>query len=471
MRKLYLNHYWSLFFDFIDTFEDLKYKDIPLPLLCNFYKYIDEDLKQEMLKPDFKKYLKTKQLSEDQIQSNFEKLLNPIKKPLQTKPVPGKVLLNFDYLRFSPKNYSECFNPQQTIIFARWKKKEYLGIPVHNIKDYTIDVSELTQNFIEKANTIFLVNNDHLLFRNQYFRKKLVDDIPRMIESLVAVNRYLDEVPISCIIVGTTEDWVSRILTVIAVSKGIPSICMQHGIIGGEEAFMPVFATKMAVYGQYEKDWYLQKGVSPDRIAIIGHPCFDEIFTEKHMSKVAFQEKYGLNAKKKWILLATQPFHDLFWIQLIDGLAKDSRVEVAIKPHPWEISYSLIRNYKYFSEKYQSVKLISKLGVNLYDILPNVDVVVVNSSTVGLEAMLFDKPALILSKTHYKYYDKMGNFVQSDPEKLVKLITQLVQDGKLQKVAKERREEFLTYAYPEKLSGKRLLELIYKLTADTTGST
>ena len=41
---------------------------------------------------------------------------------------------------------------------------------------------------------------------------------------------------ISGVIVGTTEDIASRALTFLSKSEGIPSYCLQHGAIMGEEA-------------------------------------------------------------------------------------------------------------------------------------------------------------------------------------------------------------------------------------------
>ncbi|MEW6622412.1 MAG: CDP-glycerol glycerophosphotransferase family protein [Bacillota bacterium] len=465
MKRIYLHHYWLLYLDFINTFQDLTFKEIPLPLLFNFYQYIDEGLKKEMLKPGFKDYLNTQELTEEQIQPHFETVLNPLKKPLKAKPVNGKVLLNFDYLRFSPDNYSDYFIPKQTVIFARFKKREHMGIPVHCIKDYKINVTGLTQDVLEKANTIFSLCNAHPLFENQNFRNKFINDIPAIIETTAAVYRYLDEIPISCIIVGTTEEIICRSLTIIASLKGIPSICLQHGILMGEEAFLPVFSTKMAVYGGYEKEWYLSKGVAADRVVVTGHPRFDDIFNQPHMSKADFQKKYGLNAQKKWILIAADPHNVPVWNRLVQLLARESSIEIIIKPHPWEIKTNKNWYYEKLSARYDSVKLILSREVNLYDILPNVDAVIVSLSTVALEAMLFEKPLIIYKQENYKdrdydYYDKMDKFVQYDPIKIVGVIMQLLIDKNFQREAENKQKEFLAYAYPVKKSGKRLLELM-----------
>lgn len=464
-KDIYLENYWSLFLDFIDAFADLTYNNITLPILANFYQYLDNTLKQEMTRSDFKNYLSRKSLENGQIQAQFERWLSPLKQPSITEPSQGKVLLNFDYLRFSQSSYS-YFSPKKTVIFARFDKKEHLGIPVHCIKHYRVDVQQIADKLVKKAKGIFLSLNTHPVFNNQYLRNTFLNKIPLMVEQIAAVNRYFHKNPTSCTIVGTTEDLISRILTIIATGKGIPSICLQHGLLGGPEAFLPVFSTKVAVYGQYEKDWYIERGLPEDRIAITGHPRFDDIFMQNHLSRTDFQKKYNLNPQKKYVLLATQPGNILLWIKLIEILAKQPEIEVIIKPHPWELSRGpdRIGSYELYSQKYQSVKLILKKGANLYDILPHADIVVVNLSTAGLEAILFRKPLFILSDTPFDYYDKLKDFTSSNPTKLAQLITRFFKDYQLQQLANNKTNEFLAYAYPQNMSTISLLKEINKLT-------
>jgi hypothetical protein len=432
--------------------------------LANFYHYLDHNLKEEMTKPNFKKHLNGKSLSGAELQPQFERLLKPLKQPLEVNSLQGKVLLNFDYLRFTQNNYN-IFDPKRTVVLARWKKNNYLGIPAHCINDYKVEVKESVNELVERAKVIFSSVNNHLVFSNQYFFDTFINTIPQMLEKIAAVNRYLKENPVSCVIVGTIEDLASRILTIVAAGKGIPSICMQHGILGGEEAFMPVFTTKVAVYGQYEKNWYLEKGLSEERIAITGHPRFDDIFTQRHMSKAEFQEKYKVDQQNAVILFATQPYNVLLWNELIEITAQKPQIDIMIKPHPWELSRrELIDNYINLARKYKSVKLILEREANIYDILHNVDVVVINSSTVGLEAVLSDKLLCILSDNSFNYYEKMGEFMSSRPAELAEIISKLIEDFQMQKIAKNKRDEFLVYAYPQKLSGVRLLEEIDKLT-------
>lgn len=473
MQSTYLYHYWSLYLDFIHAFQNLRYKKIPLPLLSNFYQYIDEHLKQQMMGSDFKTYLKTKNLTEEQIQPHFERWLHPVQIPLKTKPITGNILLNSDYLRLNFNILSTYFNPQKTIILARreaarGQKLTHSRIPIHSIQHYTLTNPSLTQKHLKKAEQLFLSYQKHPAFSNQNLQNRFLHDIPIMIERLIAIENLFDQVPISCIIVGTTEEIISRILTIVAASRGIPSICLQHGLVMGEEAYLPIFASKQGVYGEYEKDWYMSKGVSAERIEIIGHPRFDDIFEQKRITKKEFEKKFGLTATKTKVFVATQHINASDWVKLLENLAQDSSIEIILKPHPWEIGKGKVEHYEKLNSKYESIKILLSRKENLYDILPHVDVAVIGSSTVGIEAMLFDKPVVVLKKKlpdrDYKYYDKMGEFSQSDPLAAADLVRQLIHSPTLREDAALKRKAFITYAYPETLSGKRLLQLINSLT-------
>ncbi|WP_096199087.1 capsular polysaccharide export protein, LipB/KpsS family [Bacillus sp. FJAT-45350] len=465
MKEIYLKHYWLLFIEFIETFKELTHNNIPLALLANFYQYIDENVKKEMHEESFRQKIKQERLKMEEIQPYFENLLEPIKSPLKEKK-PGPTLLNFAYLRFPLETFHDEFRPEQTAVLMGRKTKDnsYQGISIYHLVDYEKKNTEEEVLLIRKAKQIFTNNSNHILFSNHFFINKFISQIPTMIRILNSVKNFLTEVPISCVIVGTTEDLISRTLAIVSASKGIPSICMQHGALMGEEAFLPIFTTKVAVYGGYEKQWYLARGAIEEQVEIIGHPRYDTIFKRESMPKKQFQEEFNLDPKKQYILIATQPGSQKKWSQLVKKLIKNTDYEIIIKPHPWEIGKKNYSIYEALGNKYKSVKLILNKTISIYDILPNIDLVIVKTSTVGLEAMLLNKRVIVLKDSMYPYYDQLGKFANDDISSVVKQINQLFIDTKLQQEFEETRNQFLTNSYPQKLSGIRLIELIRKLT-------
>ncbi|MGX5586061.1 CDP-glycerol glycerophosphotransferase family protein [Bacillus thuringiensis] len=462
MSDIYLKNYWLLNLDYINIFSELKHHNIPLPLLSNFYQYLDEDIKNKMKDDNFYKQLSIEPIAEKQLQLEFEKIISAFQSKIKRKNKDGTILLNSDYLRFSVSNFTH-FHPNQTKILTRSKKPELYGLPTVCTPDYINKSPNNANVYIEKAKEIFLRFNKHPLLSNTFFQKKLLSDLPIMIEKLNMAHFIFKEQDISGVVVGTTEDITSRALTFLSGSEGIPSLCLQHGAIMGEEAYFPVFATKQVVYGKYEEAWYLQKGVSESQIEILGHPRYDEIFDRVYMDKKNLFNKLKIDPSTKVVFIATQPFKTSFYTELTEKLVKDKNITVIIKPHPWEKGRNLVGEYIKLSNLYPNVKYITN-EVNMYDVILHANLVVISNSTVGLEAMLLDIPVVVykslLEERDYKYYDTLDWLVNHSMEDVISTIKKVLHDPLQSNLAKELRKKFINENYPQEACTKRLINLI-----------
>jgi len=82
-------------------------------------------------------------------------------------------------------------------------------------------------------------------------------------------------------------------------------------------------------------------------------------------------------------------------------LAKKNNYCVYVKPHPQEDNLEELKKlFKYESDVVKFVR------GDLFELIENAKLVVVNNSTVGLEAKIFDKKTEILGEAFYKYFDK-----------------------------------------------------------------
>ena len=48
LSDIYLKNYWLLNLEYINIFSELKHYNVALPLLSNFYQYLDEDVKNKI---------------------------------------------------------------------------------------------------------------------------------------------------------------------------------------------------------------------------------------------------------------------------------------------------------------------------------------------------------------------------------------------------------------------------------------
>ncbi len=463
----YLNNYWALYREFIETFKNFTFKDIPISLLTNFYQHIDQELKVKMEDEKFRTEHKSLELKQEMIQPYFEQKLEIfLRKAPSTKE--GKILINYDYTRIPETYYRTLFDPHQTIIVSRSKHTQLYGIPTVLIQKYEEENAAISNQLVKSAQSLFAKLQDHPAFGNEFFQMTFLQRIPLIVKTLSAAFNLFNQLSISTIVVGTTEDLVSRALAIVGSICGVKSICLQHGILMGEEAFMPVFTSTVAVYGEYEKNWYLQRGLAPERIAEIGHPKYDEIFIKSPAATNNFQKKFQLDPTKSTLLVVTGPNIDATkFTELIKNLIENLNFQLIIKPHPWEIGKGKYGFYLDLEKKYKSIKVFTSRENYLYELISQVDGVVATLSTVVVESILFNKPVFIfdfiISNRSYDYYQTLGEFIQMDPTQLSEVIHQYFSSNEKKEHYRQIRTEYVSNSYNDGTSGKKLIDHINQL--------
>lgn len=463
----YLKNYWVIYREFIETFKNFTFKDIPISLLTNFYQHIDQDLKMKMEAENFPTSEKYPELKQEMIQPYFEKWLAKSNPPFTNKAKDGKILINFDYTRIPETCYQTLFDPEKTIILSRSKNKQIFGIPTETMQKYEESTEDISSQLVKNATTLFGKLKNHPVFGNEFFQQTFLNRIPIIVKTISAAFNLFDQLTISAIIVGTTEDIVSRSLAIIGSKRGIKSICLQHGILMGEEAFMPVFTSSVAVYGEYEKNWYLQRGLTQERISEIGHPRYDEIFTKITANNTTFPEKFKLDSNKITLLVITGPNIDAArFTELIKSLISNSNYQLIIKPHPWELAKKQFDLYLELEKKYKSIKVLTSRENYLYELIGHVDGVIATLSTVVLESMLFKKPVFLFnflnSNRTYDYFDQLGEYIQTNPNHLYMIVNQYYTSPEQKQAYDRIREQYLSSIYMDGTSGQKLLYECYQ---------
>ncbi|WP_088013981.1 CDP-glycerol glycerophosphotransferase family protein [Gottfriedia acidiceleris] len=466
--SIYLSNYWLLYSEFINVFKELKYRDVPIAIMTNFYQQIDEDLKMSMEKKNFHLQLKHANLTEStQIQPFFNDLLIPLKNSNRTLE-KGKVLINLDYIRITGKKLNQVFSKENTVILSRSKSENYSEIPNLFIGNFKSDTNQNSKNLIDRACEIFRNLKEHPAFGNSFFINTFIKRIPLIVDAIETVFNLYERIPISTVLVGTSEDMNSRALGIVGQMKGIPSICLQHGILMGEEAFIPVFTSHVAVYGEYEKRWYTKRGLEAGRIATIGHPRYDDIFVYPKAAHNEFLKKYNLDEKKITILIATGPnMNECNFKKMVELLVSNKRFQLLIKPHPWELAKNRVKLYLDLKRDYNSVHVITDRTVNTHELISNTDLVLASLSTVALESYLFNKPTFvyyfIMSNRHYDYFDRLGKYAQCDPTELVNTLLAYFQSAEEKHKYNKAINNFLMDSYHVTNSGKELFNLVSKI--------
>lgn len=467
-------NYWSLYGEFLETFNGLQYKGFSIPYLCHFRSLIHDNsyIWAQLSSDGFINSLSVKVKNKKELQQKFkeykESHINKKKSKLFSRAVHGKkkvVLYNAaNLLRFPKESMAKYFSTAETILLSdyRGKNKKKVtpgdGVSTHYLSEYRVDVSSNIQILRNKADQIISGFTNHPMFNDASFKPIFFKQIEGIVNRIEEANRYFRINPVSCIVIASTHYYQSRTIAMVAAEVGIPTICMQHGIIGDEIGYMPKIADVDAVYGQFEVDWFKQLGVTDQSLEIVGHPRFDLINNKPSTTKADLEKQLGMDAGKKMILMIVRNDKQMEkWVKLLKYIDK-KKYNIVVRdfrsatPHPLTTIFSDVYSSKHFP---------------LYDLLQHSDLVVTYLSTVGLEAMLANKPVFILSSpfpTYTGYFNFYDVFVQTDPLVISKLIKQFFRSNKLKKSVDMKRKEFLSQSYPTaKLSGDRLMNLIHRL--------
>lgn len=469
----YVKNYWSLYLDFLHDFRALTYKGFSLAYFVHFPSLLRSNtaLWKDLYNEKFADRLNNKVEDRKEIQAVFDKFIQSHKKPF-IKNKHGKVAVVYDtILRLPERTMNGYFNKTNTLFVMAGSKnnkktsnrseqqvKTLYDITVTYLSNYKMEKRKAIIQLQNQAKSLFQTYKTNHVYQDKMFQGLLLKKIAEIVNRIEQSICFMGEVPVSCIVVSSTHSYINRILALVAAEKGIPTICMQHGIIANEFGYLPKISTIDAVYGNFEVDWYRRIGVPKESLAIIGHPRFDQAFEAPTLSQRKFCKLLGLDKKKKTLMIVVRGNRDIAkWRTLIETISKKVSLNIVVKDFPSN-THALTSEFPF---------VYPTKSLTLYDILPHVDAVVSYPSTVGLEAMLANKPLFLLNKklpSYTGYFNSLGELVQSDPKKLGEMIISYFNDTNWNQYVQKKREDFLREAYPDfSSSGERLKRLINKL--------
>ncbi len=306
---------------FLQEFKELTYKGFSLPYILHFPNLVrnNKEVANALGQENFADTLTYQINHQREFQAAFTKYVNSHHKRFKKEKKSIMVRLLFTLIRFSEYQINLMRNPlkksKSLIVVAdpttsSTSKKIRLLSLAYQLRTSVIIVPPPIKKEIlavqNKARALFQSTKHSPFYQNQLFQAKVIKKIPQAIKMIEQVNQFFDEVPISCVLVSSTHSYISRILSLVAAERGIPSICLQHGIMNSEQGFIPKIATIDAVYGQFEVDWYKQLGVNQHGLKIIGHPRFDQAKQLPQQTRKAFHQNLGLDPRKKTIMLVVR---------------------------------------------------------------------------------------------------------------------------------------------------------------------
>lgn len=205
-------------------------------------------------------------------------------------------------------------------------------------------------------------------------------------------------------------------LSKVAKNKKIKVFELQHGNIHANHPgyiYPKKLKNKIALpdylmtYGEYEKELLTKKSIwNENQVIPLGCPRYDFLATYK-LNKNKLKEKLSIPKDKKILFWPTQT-HDKLMSEsgenelnsdiVFKSLKKQKDWFLVIKLHPGEDKNKSFKFYKSFINKYKlnSCVVLNYNDVDTYDCIGLSDALVLKHTTVGMEAILMNKPVINL---------------------------------------------------------------------------
>ncbi len=169
---------------------------------------------------------------------------------------------------------------------------------------------------------------------------------------------------------------------VAAKQMGIPSVVIQHGFIGQEWLHYPLRADRICVWGDVERQWYVQRNISPDRVIITGNHRGITNLPVNERNRIRHQ--LGCAADQRLVVWFTTP-HGGQWLErffswLEHPAMKGFGGRLILKLHPKESPATYGANVR------NGVTVFAASDFSLKSAFVAAEVVVHDHSSIGAEA-------------------------------------------------------------------------------------
>ena len=206
-----------------------------------------------------------------------------------------------------------------------------------------------------------------------------------------------------------------RALVVASRELEVPTLALQHGIIGPNHAgYMHALPgtrpdancpipNSTAVFGPYYRDLLTKASTYPEHsVVVTGQPRYDRIYHARNLySRADFSARYGIPSEHRIVLWTTQ-----CWGLSMDENTRNLRVvldttqrirnsTLVIKQHPLEGKEHTEMINRYLS-RYRTRAILTSKYADTLELLFVCDLMITKSSTTAIEAVAFHKPVIIL---------------------------------------------------------------------------
>jgi hypothetical protein len=195
------------------------------------------------------------------------------------------------------------------------------------------------------------------------------------------------------------RQWPARAAIQLGRRANIPSLTIQAAVISNHARYDTIVADRVAVMGDSSRALWKEQGVPVEKLVITGSPRFDEKFRVESDASHRIRRALNISPQKQIITFATQPLSPAVITQnvlhVVRAMQQFPHHQLVVKVHPREE----LGHYQALLPRLDARGVIVRKDLDLNALLQASALVITAFSTVALEAMIYERPVLIVNLT------------------------------------------------------------------------
>lgn len=223
--------------------------------------------------------------------------------------------------------------------------------------------------------------------------------LPRVIPIVEGLQTLIQRERPHIILSVPDRNWRSQAAIELGRRFNIPSLTLQAGVISDHSRYDTIVADREAVMGESSRRLWEAHGIPREKLIVTGAPRFDAQYRLDPNASRRVRAALSIPVNKPLITFATQP--------LLPAVIEQN-LRCVVQAAHWFPDYHFVCKVHPRETPARYSKLLRRLGDDKITVVQKIDLdallqtsalVVTAFSTVALEAMLFERPVLIINLT------------------------------------------------------------------------
>ncbi len=383
---------------------------------------------------------------------------------------------------FSP--FIAPYSPVLAPIFQDFRTKQSKNIWLTSLVSFALHSCKvlLLLYRLKKHIRSFFYSGSHpdneSCFSPEYLLSRvLLDELPYLcfqaIHHIIFLEKIIKKISPELMCVMPNIGFWQQIASKLAKNAGIPTLACGAAVDTGfsRAEMRHLHADKIAAMGEASKDAYIESGLEPERIIVTGTAHFDRLLDRDEEKDKRILKEHGIDPDGQIITFATENLSLSETIEalagVIDAVLKIEKVHLVVKVHPGEDMGA----YQALADEYHNPRIHVVKDIDLYALISNSVLWIAKYSTTALEAMIFDRPVLIINlsgvKTPVPYVEEGAAPGVYRYEDIEQSILKVLYDEDTQNRYRSGRREFVRrWACEPGTASHRIVNLMKEMMAE-----